>query len=255
MKRLILLVLLCSSLSFAQRLPKDAVPSHYTIKYQVDLAAGTFAGDETIQLKLAKASPTITLNAVGLNITDAYVTAGGKRYAAKVALQPEQEMVMFAFMPAVPAGVAELHLKFAAPLRKDLRGLYLDKSERRSYAATQFEGTYARMAFPSFDEPEFKATFDISVETDDKDTAISNGAILKTVPGPGAGKHTIQFATSPKMATYLVALAVGDFECVEGAADGIPIRICSVPEKKELGRFALKAAENFLSFYNRYYGI
>lgn len=164
-------------------------------------------------------------------------------------------MVTFEFQRAISAGAAELHLKFTAPLRTDLRGLYLDKNARRAYAATQFEGTYARMAFPCFDEPEFKATFDISVETDAADTAISNGAIARTAPGPGAGKHTIQFATSPKISTYLVALAIGDFGCVEGAADGIPIRICAVPERKELGRYALKTAGNFLKFYNTYYGI
>ncbi|HUS20270.1 MAG TPA: M1 family metallopeptidase [Terriglobales bacterium] len=251
----VLFGLLLSSLCLAQRLPKDAVPSHYTIHFNVDIAAGRFGGEETIALRLAKASGSISLNAVGLTISDAYVTARGKRFAAKVRPQPEQEMVAFDLTPGVPAGAAELHLKFAAPLRDDLRGLYRTRSDRRQYAATQFEGTYARMAFPSFDEPEFKATFDITVETDAADTAISNGALIKTFPGPGAGKHTLEFATSPKISTYLVALAVGDFGCVEGASDGIPIRICAVPEKKEMGRFALKAAESFLSFYNKYYGI
>ncbi len=255
MKRILLIACLLSAFSVAQRLPKDAVPSHYAIRFQVDLAAGTFAGEETIQLRLAKATPSVTLNSVGLTISNAYVIAGGKKIGAKVTLQPEQEMVVFGFEPALPAGAAELHLRFAAPLRDDLRGLYRTKSERRQYAATQFEATYARMAFPSFDEPEFKATFDISVETDAVDTAISNGALARTIPGPGAGKHTLEFARSPKISTYLVALAIGDFGCVEGAADGTPIRICSVPEKKELGTFALKAAENFLGFYNRYYGI
>ncbi|MEO5935661.1 MAG: M1 family metallopeptidase, partial [Terriglobales bacterium] len=255
MKRLILFAILLPSLSFAQRLPKDVVPSHYTIRFQVDIAAGTFAGEETIRLRLAKASPRITLNAVGLDISDAYVMAGGKKLAARVLLQPEPEMVVFEFASSVPAGEAELHLRFKAPLRDDLRGLYRTKSERRQYAATQFEATYARMAFPGFDEPEFKATFDISVVTDAADTAISNGALLRTTPGPGAGKHTLTFATSPKISTYLVAIAVGDFGCVEGAADGTPIRVCAVPEKKELGRFALKAAENFLGYFNRYYGI
>ncbi len=260
MKHLILIACLFSSMGFAQRLPKDAVPSHYTIRFQVDIAAGTFAGEEKIQLRLAKASPTITLNSVGLSISDAYVMSGGKKIVAKVTPQPEQEMTVLEFQQNavasnVPAGAAELHLKFSAPLRDDLRGLYRTKSERRQYAATQFEATYARMAFPSFDEPEFKATFDISVETAAADTAISNGALLRTIAGPGAGKHTLEFARSPKISTYLVALAVGDFGCVEGAADGTPIRVCAVPEKKELGRFALQAAENFLGYYNRYYGI
>ena len=88
--------------------------------------------------------------------------------------------------------------------------------------------------FPSFDEPAFKATFALSAIIDDGDHAISNGAVISDTPGPRAGKHTVRFDTSPKMSTYLVALAVGDFECIEGAADGTPIRVCSTPDKKGL---------------------
>lgn len=88
MKRLIIFAFLLSSFAFGQRLPKDAVPSHYNIKFQVDLAAGTFAGEERIHLRFPKASKTITVNAVGLTISDAYLTSGGKRWAAKVEPRP-----------------------------------------------------------------------------------------------------------------------------------------------------------------------
>src|SRR4051812_6846938 len=132
MKRLLLLVcLLTCSLAYAQRLPKDAVPSHYTIKFKVDLAAGTFAGDESIQLRLVKASPTITLNSVGLNISDVAVPMAGRKIAGKVEAKAEQEMVTFQFPENLPAGAVELHFTFAAPLRNDLRGLYKTMSARR----------------------------------------------------------------------------------------------------------------------------
>src|SRR5207244_3196187 len=114
-------------------------------------------------------------------------------------------------------------------VRDDLRGLYrikvdgADGGPARWLAATQFEGTYARMMFPCFDEPRYKATFDLVVVVADGMTAISNGALLHDEPGPAAGRHTLTFATSPKMSTYLVALAIGDLACVEGAADGVPL--------------------------------
>src|SRR5471030_3076709 len=57
------------------------------------------------------------------------------------------------------------------------------------------------------------------------------------------------------MSTYLVAMAVGDFACTAGAADGIPIRICATPDKKDLLAIALESAERILTFYNRYYAI
>jgi aminopeptidase N len=116
-----------------------------------------------------------------------------------------------------------------------MRGFYVSKTDKHNYAVTQFEATDARRAFPSFDQPDKKATFEVTAIVDQGDVAISNGRMVSDTPGPGTGKHTVKFAPSPKMSSYLVALAVGDFECEEGAADGIPIRVCGTPDKKGIG--------------------
>ena len=120
---------------------------------------------------------------------------------------------------------------------------------------TQFEPTDARRAFPSFDEPALKATYDIALIVDAADIAISNTNIISDTPGPIAGKHTLRFATTPKMSTYLVAFLVGDFKCTEGNSDGVPIRACSTPDKVELTKFALESARYVLHYYNAYFGI
>src|SRR5207302_675055 len=83
------------------------------------------------------------------------------------------------------------------------------------YAVTQFEATDARRAFPSFDEPGYKATFNVSVVAEDGMVAISNGKVLSDTAGPGEAKHTVTFTTTAKMSSYLVALAVGHYESVE----------------------------------------
>jgi len=72
------------------------------------------------------------------------------------------------------------------------------------------------------------------------DTAISNGAQLSDTPGPEQGKHTLVFARTPKMSSYLVAMLVGDFVCRGGSADGIAVRVCSTPDKLPLTAFALE---------------
>ena len=232
----------------AQRLPGDVVPSHYQITLAPDLKSATFEGEETIEVRVLKPTSNIVLNAAEIKFGDVTVTSGSATQTAKVTTDEKSEMATLALGNAVPAGAATIHIKFTGILNDQLRGFYLSKTKRRNYAVTQFEATDARRAFPCFDEPAMKATFDLSVVVDKGDTAISNSKIVADTPGPGEGKHTLKFATTPKMSTYLVALEVGDFQCVEGGADGVPIRVCATPDKKELGKFALESAEQILKY-------
>src|SRR5579864_4029573 len=171
---------------------------------------------------------------------------------AQVTYDEPSEMARLNFAKPLPRGIVGLHLKFSGKLTAGLRGLYLSKSVRRQYAVTQFEGTYARMMFPSFDEPGFKATFDLTVVADKGDTAISNGHIIKDEPIAGSARHRLTFSTSPKMSTYLVALAIGDWQCLDRTVDGVPIRVCAIPERKQDGLFALEAAAQSIHFYNQW---
>ena len=95
----------------------------------------------------------------------------------------------------------------------------------------------------------------VTLVVDRGDTAISNGKVASDTPGPTPASHTLKFTTSPKMSSYLVAMAVGDFQCTEGSQDGVPIRICATPDKKDLTRIALESAEQVMRFYNSYFAI
>jgi aminopeptidase N/puromycin-sensitive aminopeptidase len=239
----------------AQRLPKTVLPEHYTLALTPDLKAATFAGDETIDVTLAAASKTITLNAAEITFKSVTATAGaGAPVAATVSLDEAKEQATFTFPSELPAGKVKLAIAYTGILNDKLRGFYLSKTEKRNYAVTQFESTDARRAFPSFDEPAFKATYDISLTVDAGDTVISNTNMIADKPA-GAGLHTVTFATTPKMSTYLVAFLVGDFKCVSGEADGTPIRACATPGQEQKGKFAVEAAEYILHYYNNYFGI
>ena len=254
-KTFLLLLVLCSIACVAQRLPADVAPIHYTLAFTPDLAAATFAGRETLQVRVVQPTDTITLNAADIDFKKVTVRSANGEQTASVSLDPDHQTASLHVPNRLAAGNAVLKIEFDGILNDKLRGFYLSRSKQRNYATTQFESTDARRAFPSFDEPALKATFDISLTIDQGDTAISNGKIVSDAPGPGPGKHTLKFATTPKMSTYLVAMAVGDWQCVEGAADGIPIRVCATPDKKQLGSFALIAAEHILGYFDRYYGI
>ena len=252
---LVLAVMLGAAPCFAQRLPGGAVPEHYDITVEPDLAAATFAGTEKIELRLEKPARAIVLNAAEISFGQVSVTVRGRTLDAAVTVDPAKEQVTFTLPEQLPAGPAAIQLTYRGILNDQLRGLYLSQANNRRYAVTQLEATDARRMFPSFDEPAMKATFSLTAIIDAADHAISNGAVISDTPGPRPGKHTVAFDATPKMSTYLVALAVGDFECIEGAADGTPIRICSTPDKKGLTGFALESAQRILRYYNRYYSV
>jgi aminopeptidase N len=250
-----ILALLMISSGMAQRLPQTVLPENYNLTFAPDFAKKNFEGDETIRVRMLESSNKIVVHAVEIEFHEVTVTSGGNTQSARVTLDKAAEMATFTVDQAIPAGAATIHIRYTGILNDQLRGFYLGKDDQgRPYAATQLEDTDARRAFPSFDEPMYKATFDVIVIADRGLVVISNGKVISDKPMP-EGKHTVHFATTPKMSSYLVAVVVGQFEYIEGSADGIPIRVYASPGKKELGRFALEAAEFNLHFYDQYFGI
>src|ERR1700683_1374762 len=239
----------------AQRLPEIATPENYKLAFTPDLEKAMFEGDETITVKILKPTSEITLNAVDIDFHDVSISSGGSTQKATVAPEKDKEMVVLSVEKPLAGGAASTHITYSGILNNEMRGLYLGKDDHgRKYAASQFESTDARRAYPSFDEPDYKATFDITAIADKGMVAISNQKVLSDKPGPG-DKHAVTFATTAKMSSYLAALVVGNFEYIEGEADGIPIRVYSTPGKKEMGKFALETAEHILSYYDKYFGI
>jgi len=248
-------ILLSLSVAIAQRLPETARPENYKLTFTPDLEKAKFEGDETISVRVLKPTSEITLSAVDIDFREVTIASGGTTQKAKVTPEKEKEMVVLSVEKPLAAGPATIHITYTGILNNEMRGLYLGKDDQgRKYAASQFEATDARRAFPSFDEPEYKATFEITAVAEKGQVAISNYKVVSDTPGPG-DKHTVKFATTAKMSSYLAALVVGNFEYVEGSADGIPIRVYSTPGKKEMGKFALEVAEQNIGYYDKYFGI
>ena len=248
-------VLLSPLPASAQRLPTTVTPSHYDLGFVIDLGRERFEGTETIKIQVAEPTTKIVLNAAELQLRDVTIGAGASAQTATVSVDEAAQTATLTVPKPLAKGATEVHAKFSAALNTQLRGLYISKTKLRKYAVTQFESTDARRAFPCFDEPAFKATFAVTVTINRGDTAISNGKVISDVPGPAITQHTVTFSTSARMSSYLVAITVGDFTCVEGAADNIPIRICATPDKKALLHTALESAQQVLTFYNTYYAI
>jgi puromycin-sensitive aminopeptidase len=245
------------------RLPKTIAPEKYTICLRPDLAGGTFAGEETIVLTVKEATDSVVLNAADLEVPTAQArpAAGvGPALEAAISVDAAREQVAFRFAEPLTPGGWLLDLRFRGRFNPKLRGLYRSTfrtaaGDERSLIATQFEPTDARRAFPSFDEPEFKARFQISVVIDEGLVAVSNASEAAREP-EGGGKVRIEFAETPRMSTYLVALVVGPFAATEPVdVDEVKLRVLATPEKRHLTSFAERVGVDMLRFYRGYYDI
>lgn len=248
------------------RLPAHIKPERYKIMLRPDLNEFTFTGEETIFLTIDKPTRQITLHSVDLEIEGAeFVHLKKEVWAGKISYDTKAETATFSFPKEIQKGKGQLKLIFKGILNDKMRGFYRSKyhveGQEKYLATTQFESTDARRAFPSFDEPAQKAIFDVTLMVPAGTTAISN-TIESNILEHESGYKIVEFASTPKMSTYLLAFIVGEFEYIEAplrqdfAGQGKRlVRVFTTPGKKEQARFALKVAIDCLDFYENYFGI
>src|SRR5262249_465418 len=149
---------------------------------------------------------------------------------------------------------------FTGVLNDRLHGFYRSTYKdaagaSHTLAATQFESTDARRAFPCWDEPACKAVFGVTLIVPDGLAAVSNTSIVSESPVAG-GKRAVSFADTIRMSTYLLAFVVGELEATDPVMVGkTPLRVWCVPGKQSLARFALQIGAFSLDFFERYYGL
>ncbi len=239
------------------RLPLEVRPTRYRADLRVDLDAGRFEGQLMIDLTLAAPRSAITLHAVELDVKTAVVEPGddagaGAVAASAIRADAESETVTLTSRRRCRPERPTLRLAWSGRFSPGLRGLY----RAGGLAVTQFEAADARRLFPCFDEPSFKAIWQITLDDVAPGlTAISNAEILSDEPG-AAGRRRIVFAPTPLLSSYLVALIIGDLVPSEAtSARGMPIRTWSVPEKRSLTGFAQRAAAAVLPLLEDYFGL
>jgi aminopeptidase N len=125
--------------------------------------------------------------------------------------------------------------------------------------STQFESCDARRAFPCFDEPNLKASFDFEIEIPEDQTALSNMPEKGTRKGAKEGWKVVSFEKAPVMSTYLYAWAFGDFEYVEDHTrrkyngKNLPVRVYATKGLKEQGRWALSNCHQVVDYFSEVY--
>ena len=242
------------------RLPRTVVPSRYDLRLEPDLTTFAFTGSETVTVSVVEPVTEIWVNAVDLSVTAVSVeNARGESQRGSATAEPATERYRLAFATALAPGEWRLEIVFTGTLNDKLRGFYRSTYKDEAgvphmLAATQFEATDARRAFPCWDEPDFKAVFASTLVIDPTLTAVSNTRIVSE--RIERGKKVVAFADTIPMSTYLVAYVVGELEATAAVTVGsTPLRVWCVPGKGRLATFGQAIGAASLAFFEEYYGL
>ena len=243
------------------RLPRTVVPSNYQIHLTPDLEKFTFVGRVDIDIDINESVSSFALNAKELDVAAATVVAGGTTYtSAAPTYSDEYETATFAFDAALPTGPAVLTINFTGILNDQLHGFYRstytdNNGVSHTIATTQFESHDARKAVPCWDEPAFKATYEVTLVVPSHLAAYSNSAVVRE-SDLGNGQREVVFDRTMKMSTYLVAFVVGPFESTEEVVvRGVPLRVIYPIGKGHLTAIGMETAVHAIEFFTDYFDI
>jgi cytosol alanyl aminopeptidase len=234
------------------RLPGDVVPLRYELDLNLAPAKDTFDGSVAIDVQVRQAAPVIWLNSSGLTVASARV--GGK--TVKV-VPGNQSFIGLEGEEPFPAGSTRIEIAYSGDLQKnDVEGLFKQTEGGDSYILTQFEPTSARRAFPCFDEPALKTPWKVTLRVPEDLLAFANTPVeSEQVNGD---TKVVRFRESKPMPTYLVAMAVGPFEIIDGGTAGknkTPLRVIATKGHKDEAKHALEVTPKVFNALEEYFGI
>lgn len=250
-----------------KRLYSELKPSHYALEITPDMHELTFKGAVTVDLrKTGRPSQRITLHQHGLKVDSAAITKKDKKGEREIPVtrinnQDTLDEVRLHTEEMIYSGEYTVHLTFHGVITRNMTGLYPNyfriQGEEHMLLATQFESHYARELFPSIDEPEAKATFDLTIIAPSDLTVLANTPIQSQNPVSGTNLCKKTFETTPKMSTYLLAFVIGELQSVTTTTRrGTEISIWSTPAHPLASlNFALDAAKRSVEFFEDYFGV
>lgn len=248
------------------RIPRDLDPKNYEIYLHPNLETSRFSGKVTIEIDASQPRDHFLAHIKYLTVTSTTLrTEAGVFIPIADAFEYEEnEFWIVQLAAAEPAGKYFLTLEFNGPLDNGIlgfyRSVYTDKEgKKHTIATSKFQPTYARRAFPCFDEPTFKSTFEITlVRPSEGYSALSNMPEKSSkVDAPSPGLTEVTFEKSVPMVTYLAIFVVSDFAYLEAMTPvhKIPIRVFGTEDNKEFLQYALDVGTTVTDYYQTYFDV
>jgi cytosol alanyl aminopeptidase len=241
------------------RLPATVRPQSYAVAMRMSPREEKFKGTVDVDIDVAVPTNVVWMHA-GENLTIRSATLSGTASAARNG-RPERAhdgLVGIAFDEVLKPGRYKLSLAYDGTLpSRDGRGAYRQEDRGDWYVFTQFESTDARRAFPCFDEPSFKAPWQITLEVPKDQLAFANTPQVSE-KASSDGYKTVTFAPSKPLPSYLVAFAVGPFEIVDGGKAGqkqTPVRIIVPKGRSAEAKYAAETTAPLVERLEKYFGM
>lgn len=247
-----------------RRLYEQFQPENYELTLNPDREAMTFGGRVTVRgKKTGRPAQRLTFHQNGLKVTSAKIVKLGKKgdkpvEVVRINNQDSLDEVRLHAADMIYPGEYTITMEFSGRITRPMQGIYpcffKHGGKDKQLIATQFESHHAREAFPCIDEPEAKATFDLTLTTPAREPVLSNTGIKKQVAK--GESQTTTFETTPRMSTYLLAFVYGEMSYKEAKTkDGTVVRCYATPDNVGYTGFALDVAVKTLEFYNEYFDI
>ena len=242
------------------QLPRGAAPSHYAITVTPDAPNLKFSGKVTIDIVVSQPLPALVLNAADLTISDVRLTpAEGKAVKGSARIDAAAQTATLDFGKPLQPGNYKVDIVYAGVINTQANGLFaLDYTDNAGKAKralfTQFEAPDARRFVPSFDEPSYKATFDLTAIVPTGELAVSNMPV-RASKDMGGGKTQVTFGTSPKMSSYLLFFGLGELERATKMAGATEVGVITGKGNTGKAQLALDASAAILPWFNDYFGV
>jgi len=245
------------------QLPRNVRPLHYAIWAAPDAANLRFAGRTDADIELLEPTDSITLNAAELEFGEVSIGQTGSA-GPPLALNPgdirvdaEAQTATFRFPRRLARGRYRLTMNYAGKINTQAAGLfaldYTDEAGPKRALFTQFEAPDARRFFPGWDEPNFRTPYDLRVTVPAGQQAVSNMPEAGREP-QADGSNLVTFRTTPAMSSYLLFLAVGEFDRITTSAAGVEIGVVTRRGAGAQGRWALESSARIVPWFNDYFG-